>query len=142
MLSYRQQVLATCRSLRAASSGLPPLNPDLTIDRTAFLEWARGQLATSEDVLNDLWSRPVPDELKEERAGAERDARDLVDRTSSGLDELEDTLPTRFPFVQGRPAALQQFSNELAAPSTRFEASMSELAAEPCRPSPTGTGGG
>jgi hypothetical protein len=138
--AYRQDVLAACRGLEQVG-GLPPLNHDLTVDRDPFLAWTRSQLATSVGILNAVWERPVPEDLKGERDDARDDARDLANRTRAGLDRLEQVLPTRFPYLQGRPAALQQFTTELATPSARFEASMSELAGEPCRPRQAAGGG-
>lgn len=139
--AYRQHVLAACRGLEQVR-GLPPLNDDLTVDRDTFLEWTRGQLATSKGILSALWERRVPGDLKEERDDARGDARDLVSRTEAGLDRLEEVLPTRFGYIQGQPPELQRFSAELASPAARFEASMSELAGEPCRPRQPGAGDG
>jgi hypothetical protein len=139
--AYRQHVLAACRGLEQVG-GTPPLNSDLTVDRDRFLEWARAQLATSEGILSALWERPVPNDLKDERKQARRDAGDLSRRTKAGFSRLEETVPDRFSLFPNPPPALQRFSAELAAPSTRFEASMSELAGEACRPpQPAGTSG-
>jgi hypothetical protein len=139
--AYRQHLLAACRGLEEVS-GTPPLNSDLTVDRDRFLEWARGQLATSEGILSALWERPVPHDLNDERKQARRDAGDLSKRTKAELSRLEETLPARFSLLPNPPAALQRFSAALAAPATRFDASMSELAGDACRPpQPAGTSG-
>jgi hypothetical protein len=132
--AYRQHVLAACRGLREVGGQSPPLNPDGTIDRDAFMAWAMSQLETSTGILDGLWERSAPDALKDERAEAKGTAADLAGRTETSLDKLEEALPTRFSLFPSPPPALAQFNAELATPSQRFEASMSELAGQPCRP--------
>jgi hypothetical protein len=136
--AYRQRVLAACRDI-AQPAGLPPINDDGTVDRDPYLEWVRTRLATSEGILNALWQRPVPDQLKDEHATARDDARALVKKAKAGLNQLERALPTRFAVVPD-PPAVQQFNAGLAAPNDRLNGSMSELAGHPCTGQTAGSG--
>ena len=140
--AYRQRVVAACSDIAQGGGGLPPLNNDGTVDRDRFLQWLRGQLATSEGILNALWERPVPDQLKDERATAHDDARDYVKKARAGLNQLEQALPKRFSLVLNPPAVISQVNAELAAPSARLNGSMSELAGQTCRTGQTTTGSG
>src|SRR5262249_52992378 len=96
-------------------------------------------IATSEGILNTLWNRPVPDELKDEQAKARDDANNLVKATRAGVDRFEQALPTQFSLFS-LPPVFQQVNAELSAPSSQLNGSMSELAGQTCRTQQTATG--
>jgi hypothetical protein len=131
--AYQQRVVAACHDLAQVGGGLPPINNDGTTDRDRYLEWLRGQVATSEGILSALWERSAPDELNDERTNARNDARDFSRQAQSGLRQLEQALPTRFSLFENPPPVIQQINVELATSRERLKGSMSELAGEPCR---------
>jgi hypothetical protein len=133
VLAYRQEVLAACRSLHDLG-GSPTPDQEGMFDRELFLAFTKSQFGSAEEVLANLWSRPVPRELKDDRAEARQDANNLFRRARKALDRLAPGLPERFDYFRG-VAFFQQLNNELREPAARVEASMSRLAAEPCTPS-------
>jgi len=137
--AYRQLVVAACSDL-AQGSGLPPINNDGTTDRDPYIQWVRSNLTTSEGILNTLWNRPVPDELKDEQANARDDADNLVKAARAGVNQLEQALPTQFSLFQNPPPVIQQVGAKLSASSSQLNGSMSELAGQTCRTQQTATG--
>jgi hypothetical protein len=140
--AYQQRVVAACRDLVQSGGGLPPFNNDGTVDRDRYLEWLREQIATSEGILNALWERPVPDELKDERANARTDSRDLAKKAQVGLNQLKRALPGRFSLIPNPPAVISQANNELATSRASLNGSMSELAGQTCISGQTATSSG
>lgn len=139
--AYRQRVVAACRDLAQSGGGLPPFNDDGTVDRDRYLQWLREQVAASEGILKALWERPVPHEVKDERANARDDARDLAKKVQVGLNQLQQALPQRFPLIPNPPAVIQRVNTELATSSARLNGSLSELAGQPCRSGQTAASG-
>jgi len=137
--AYQQLVVAACSDIAQSGGGLRPFNSDGTVDRAPYLGWLRGNVATGKEILNALWERPVPDELKDARATAHDDARDYFEKVRTGLNQLEQSLPASFPLIPNPPAVLSQVNAELAAPSARLNGSMSELAGHTCRTGQTTT---
>jgi hypothetical protein len=137
--AYRQLVVAACSDL-GQGGGLPPVNDDGTTDRDRYIEWVRSNLATSEGILNTLWQRPVPDELKDEQANTRDDADNLVKAARAGVNQLEQALPTQFSLFQNPPPVIQQVGAKLSASSSQLNGSMSELAGQTCRTQQNATG--
>jgi hypothetical protein len=131
--AYRQRVVAACDDLAQAEGGLPPFNDDGTVDRDAYLEWLREVIATEDGILNALWERPVPNELKDERLNARDDARDFAKKAQVGLTQLGQALPPRFPLIPNPPPVIARVNSELATSRARLNGSMSELAGQTCK---------
>jgi hypothetical protein len=136
--AYQQLVVAACSDL-GQDRGLPPIDNYGNTDRGGYIQWVRSNIATSEGILNTLWERPVPDELKDEQANARDDANNLVKAARAGVNQLEQALPAQFS-VANPPPAIQQFGAELTTASTRLNGSMSELAGQTCQTQQTAGG--
>jgi hypothetical protein len=133
--AYRQEVLATCRSLQDAASGNPVVaaaNDDGTYDRARFISALRGQLRASIEVLKEFWKRPVPQELKADATAARNAADALSARTRTQINQTPSIVPPVFS-VQQLAGLIGELNTGLRAPSSRFEGAMSRLAGQPCR---------
>jgi hypothetical protein len=128
--AYRQEVLAACRSV-GADRGLPPINQDGTFEHDAYITWLNRQVDASEDILDALWKRPVPDGLADDATEARTNANDLVAQSRAAVGRLSDLLPSRFD-IRGLGAASAGVQSLLREPTARLEESMSRLAGEPC----------
>jgi hypothetical protein len=131
---YRQEVLATCRSLQGIrESGAPQPDENGQFHRDSFVALLRSQLDSSRSVLADLWKLRVPAALKDDASDARHAANRLLKRTKTALDRLVSDLPETFDLFS-LPQIAQQLNSELEPPSARFERSMSRLAGAACRP--------
>jgi hypothetical protein len=137
--AYRQEVLATCRSL-GTDRGLPPIGQDGRFEHDAYISWLSRQFDASEDVLNDLWARPVPGELRDDASEARANANDLFVQSRAAVGRLSDLLPSRFDIL-GLNAASGEVRGLLDPPTARLERSMSRLAGAPCTLTPPGPSG-
>jgi hypothetical protein len=135
--AYRQEVLAACRAVKSPGSPVPSSNG--TYDRDPFIAFFRSNVESSRSVLDGLWARPVPDELKGDRDGARESADRYLAQVTAAIDRLEAELPPTFDLQRGF-AALQELATRLRAPSAAVEEAMSRLADAPCTPA-AGTGG-
>jgi hypothetical protein len=139
VVAYRQEVLATCRSIQGAGSNpvLAAANDDGTFDRDRFMEALRGQVRASRDVFNQLWKRPVPEALEREAQEAQKAADRLLARTRAQINRIPSQFPAQFTFPQ-LGALFGQLDAALRAPASRLEGAMARLAGQPCRvPAPT-----
>jgi hypothetical protein len=139
VVAYRQEVLATCRSIQSTGSNaiLAAANDDGTFDRDRFMEALRRQVRASRNVFNQLWERPVPEALEREAQEARKAAIRLQARTTAQIDEIPSQLPAQFTFQQ-LAALAGQLDAALRAPASRLEGAMARLAGQPCSiPAPT-----
>jgi len=137
--AYRQEVLASCRSLQGADADpiLAAGNEDGTFDRARLIEALRGQVTASGEVLEELWRRQVPDELRNEADEAQKVADAWLARTRKEINKIRSRVPPRFTFQQ-MFALLGQLNTALRAPASRLDGSLARLAGQQCGvPAPT-----
>lgn len=131
--AYRQEVLASCRSLQGA--GADPIlaagNEDGTFDRGRLIEALRGQVTASGEVLDELWGQPVPEELQNEAHEAQKTADSWLARTRKEIGRVRSRVPARFTFQQ-MLALLGQLNTALRAPASRLDGALSRLAGRQC----------
>jgi hypothetical protein len=137
--AYRQEVLATCRSIQNAGSNpvVAAANGDGTFDRDRLIQGLRSQVRASRDVFTQLWERPIPAALEQEAREAQKAVNRLLARTKAQIDEIPSKVPARLTF-QELAALFGQLDAALRAPASRLEGAMARLAGQPCSiPAPT-----
>ena len=126
---YRQEVLATCRTLPR----LPEPGSGTSFDRESYLRSLRAQVETWDQSLSDLWGQDVPDSLQDDKAKAEVATVRLIDNWGDAQDRLEQRLPAEVDFFTAS-SAWDAESSSIEAQASVWEAAMRRLAAAPCLP--------
>jgi hypothetical protein len=141
--AYQQEVLAACRTANSGTPGnalIAPANNDGTFDRDRFTTALRAQITASNNVWQELWQHPVPNELQAKASAAQQAANDAITQTRAAVDKIPAQLPATFTAEQ-LAAFAGQLNAALQAPASRLEGAMSQLAGQPCgvpAPAPTG----
>jgi hypothetical protein len=141
--AYQQEVLAACRTANSGTSGnalIAAANNDGTFDRDRFTTALRAQITASNNVWQELWQHPVPNELQAKASAAQQATNDAITQTRAAVDKIPSQLPATFTAEQ-LAAFAGQLNAALQAPASRLEGAMSQLAGQPCgvpAPAPTG----
>ena len=135
VVAYREQVAATCRALVPTTNPLlEAMGDGLQLDRTRLEQGLRNQLAGSYGVLQNFWNAAVrPESLADQAERARADGNALLAATSDELNALVSELPASIPMTQAIAWLSGAMDARLRPPASAFEASMSELAGQPCR---------
>lgn len=143
VVAYRQEVLAACRTAQSGASGnalMAAANSDGTFDRDRFMAALRDQITASSSVWQDLWKRPVPNELRADASAAQQAANDEITQTRAAVDKIPAQLPARFT-IEELAAFSGRLDAALRAPTARLEGALAELAGQPCGvPTPAASG--
>ena len=132
--AYQEQVAATCRALIPATNPLlEAMGDGLELDRARLEQGLRNQLTGSYGVLQNFWNTVGPPEsLADQAERARADGNALLAATSDALNAMANELPASIPMTKAI-AWLGAMDARLRPPASAFEASMSELAGQPCR---------
>jgi hypothetical protein len=127
--AYRQEVRGTCAVLSRPAT---PPHTGLTFDRDVVMNWFNGSLVPSwKSTANELWNRPVPEELAEDAERAQQNADAYFRKFSEAGNSLAAGLPATFDVTRYQSFFGEVFSS-VAGPVTRFENAMRVIAGQQC----------
>jgi hypothetical protein len=137
--AYRREVQAACRALILNDQSVDFVAlADVTtssIDKQRLVDALNRQADTSIAILDNLWSKTVPVQLASAVDTAHRSSAIVVFVSRAFLGELVSELPDPVPLELAFEYQ-NVFGAENGARLTDFEAAMSELAGDDCRPIP------
>ena len=134
--AFRTDVQAACRALAAHNQANPIValvGASGTVPRQEVIDTMNRYLDAGAAILDSIWARPVPDELADDARAAQDAAAVVLFVERSDINALAVELPDPVSPIQvARDHQAKALDD--AGSYTMFEAAMSKLAGEDCRP--------